>query len=194
MSIDYYDRNAATFIAGSVDADMSDTRARFLAHVKPRGTILDGGCGSGRDALAFKQAGYDVTAFDGSAALAGLASAHTGLAVRHMLFSQVEWRDAFDGIWTCASLLHVPRAELNNAMQRLARALRPGGAWFVSFKYGATERVADDGRYFNDMTEELLATAIAGTGLRISEMWTSRDVRPERAGNTWLGALATRDA
>lgn len=192
MSIAYYDRNAALFFDGSVSADMRDARARFLAHVPPGGAILDGGCGSGRDALAFKVAGYAVTAIDGSAEMVRLATAHAGIPVQHLHFDQITWRDRFDGIWTCASLLHVMRADLPAVMLRLARALKQGGVWYLSFKYGETERTSDGGRHFTDMTESLLTAAIEPTGLSLVEMWDSIDVRSSHAGQRWLAAIARR--
>ena len=104
MSIGYYDRQSDLFFAGSVWADMSATQARFLARLPTPAEILDGGCGSGRDALAFAEAGHRVTAFDGSVEMVRRAREHTGLPVLHMTFDQVDWIDRFDGIWTCASL------------------------------------------------------------------------------------------
>jgi SAM-dependent methyltransferase len=191
VSIDYYDCNSAAFFAGSVHADMRVDRARFLAFVEPGGAILDAGCGSGRDALAFKNDGYAVTAVDGSAAMVRLASEHTGLPVQHLRFDQIVWREAFDGIWTCASLLHVPRATLPDVMQRLAGALKPTGAWYMSFKYGNTERETNGGRRFTDMTEPLLTAAVLQTGLAVVDLWTSIDVRVSHAGQRWISAIAT---
>jgi SAM-dependent methyltransferase len=192
LTIEYYDRNGALFFAGSVSADMSVDRARFLKYVPAGGAILDGGCGSGRDTLAFKNAGYSVVAIDGSAEMVRRATAHTDLAVQHLHFDQIEWRDRFDGIWTCASLLHVPRADLPAALSRFARALRPGGVWYMSFKYGETERTSDGGRHFTDMTEPLLTAAIEQTGLSLLEMWSSTDVRTSHADQRWLSALCRR--
>jgi 2-polyprenyl-3-methyl-5-hydroxy-6-metoxy-1,4-benzoquinol methylase len=155
------------------------------------GSILDAGCGSGRDALAFSRAGYAVTAFDGSAKMVQLASEHSGLKVLRMAFADAAWIDAFDGIWSCASLLHVPRAELGAAMTRLAGALKPGGAWFMSFKYGEGERFATE-RHFTDMTETSIANAIGATGLHVADLWVSNDARPGRAGERWMNAIARR--
>lgn len=191
MSIGYYDRQGDVFFAGSVWADMSATRARFLAHLPSPAEILEGGCGSGRDALAFAQAGHQVTAFDGSAEMVRRAREHTGLPVIQMTFDQVDWLDRFDGIWTCASLLHVPRAELPDILGRLARALKPGGAWMASFKRGTTERQVED-RSFTDMTEEMLAEALTAHGLELAELWTEADVRPGRAEEHWVAAIAKR--
>src|ERR1700712_1494608 len=170
MSISYYDRNAANFFADTAHADLGDLHARFLKHVPPGGTILEAGCGAGRDALAFKTAGYAVTAFDGSAKMAELARTRSGLPVLHKRFDEVDWQDTFDGIWACASLLHVPRAELPDVMARLARALKPGGVFYLSFKYGAGDRHANE-RDFTDMDETLLAAAVAQTDLTLADLW-----------------------
>ena len=170
---------------------MSADRARFLAHIPKGGAILDAGCGSGRDTLAFKNAGYAVSAIDGSTEMVKLASAHTGIAVQHLRFDRVEWTGAFDGIWACASLLHVARADLPDAISRLARAVKPGGGFYLSFKFGSEERGTKE-RRFTDMNEELLTAEIARANLALLDMWQSLDVRPERAGERWLSAIARR--
>jgi SAM-dependent methyltransferase len=191
VAIEFYETNAARFFGDSVGADMSATRARVLAHVPKGGAILEAGCGSGRDALAFKNGGYDVTAFDGSVELGRLASEHTGLSVLHKQFAEVDWVDRFDGVWACASLLHVARRNLPDAVTRLARSLRPGGVFYMSFKYGDAERFTH-ARPFTDMTEPLLTTLIEQCDLSLIEMWTSEDVRPVRKGEIWLSAIAKR--
>jgi SAM-dependent methyltransferase len=192
LSIDYYDRNGARFFADSAYADLARTHSRFLAHVRDGGAILEAGCGSGRDALAFSKAGYAVTAFDGSARMVELARAHSGLPVVHMRFEDVVWHDTFDGIWSCASLLHVARSELPGVMARLADALKPGGAWFMSFKYGTTDRFANE-RYFTDMDEALVLDAIRVAGLDPVDIWISSDARPGREGERWTNAVARKD-
>ena len=64
-----------------------------------------------------------------------LAREHSGLPIIHLRFEDVVWRDTFDGIWSCASLLHVARDNLPAIMARLAAALKSGSAWFMSFKW-----------------------------------------------------------
>lgn len=187
MSIAYYDRNAEAFFRDTVAADVSSLRACFLAHVPPGGTVLDAGCGSGRDAAAFHAAGYQVTAFDGSAEMVRLAREHTGLPVQRMTFAEMSWEAAFDGIWASASLLHVPRPDLPAVIARFARALRPGGAWYVSMKHGTGERHVD-GRTFTDVTPDDLAHLVEAHGLEVAEAWESLDVRPDRQ-DRWLNAL-----
>jgi hypothetical protein len=118
-----------------------------------------------------------------------MARLYTNLPVIEMSFQDVNWDSAFHGIWACASLLHVPRVELPEVLARFAQALRASGVFYASFKYGSEER-AVDGRRFTDMTEAALGSLFRATGF--DEYWTTNDVRPERAKERWLNALAIR--
>lgn len=126
----FYDQRAASYAAASHDMDLRPLYARFLPHVRPGGLILDAGCGSGRDALAFRQAGFRVEAFDASPQMARQAALLLGQEVPVLCFEDVAWQERFDGIWACASLLHVAPADLPDVLRRLQRALRPGGVMF----------------------------------------------------------------
>jgi SAM-dependent methyltransferase len=119
---------------------MSPLYTRFLYWLPNSGHILDAGCGSGRDAFAFQKRGYQVAAFDASPTLAKFAATYCGLSVQVMRFQEINWLRRFDGIWACASLLHVPAAELPDVLIRMADALKPRGVLYASFKYGQGER------------------------------------------------------
>jgi 2-polyprenyl-3-methyl-5-hydroxy-6-metoxy-1,4-benzoquinol methylase len=120
-TIGYYDRYAASFAAQTAGLDLEPLYQRFLRHVRPGGRILDAGCGPGRDALAFAERGHEVVAFDASAAMILLASERVGhRAVVHLMrFQELNWQNEFDGIWACASLLHVPQTSLTGVATRL---------------------------------------------------------------------------
>ena len=185
----YYTNNVRTFVQDTLTVDMAPLYARFLPRIPTGGHILDAGCGSGRDARAFLDRGYCVTAFDASQRLASLASDHLGQPVQVLRFQDLDWVQAFDGIWACTSLLHVPEAQLPNALRRLARALRPGGVLYASFKYGSGER-EHHGRRFTDLDEAGLATLVNQIeGLSTLETWTTGDRRPGRESECWLNAL-----
>ena len=188
MTMDYYRQHAETFFSGTVDVDMASLYQPFVAGLPAQGRVLDAGCGSGRDSKAFIGLGYAVDAFDASPEMVAMASEHAGLAVRQMRFDEVDAVGRYNGIWCCASLLHVPSSELPDAMQRLARALKPGGIWYVSFKYGEGER-AKEGRRFTDLNEAGLSGLVASLdGIHIKTMWKTQDKRPDR-DETWLNAL-----
>ena len=188
MTMTYYQRNAQTFFDATVGVDMTSLYAPFLRLVAPGGCVLDAGCGSGRDAKAFSALGYQVEAFDASAEMVELAAAYTGLPVRQMTFNALEAVGRYDGIWSCASLLHLPQSELPEAMRRLARALKPGGVWYLSFKYGVSER-EKEGRHFTDLDEAGLQTLVSPLPqVSIVEQWTTQDKRPDRY-EVWLNAL-----
>ncbi len=188
----YYEQNAQAFVTQTVDVDMAAHRERFLAALPSDGTILDAGSGSGRDALAFAQAGYRVEAFDASPQMVAATQDLAGVPARIMRFETFTWEERFDGIWACASLLHVARADLAMALNRLAAALHPKGVIYASFKHG-TEQHEKDGRYFNDMTPALFASVLDATReLAQSAIWISEDCRPDRQGEAWLNVLIER--
>jgi 2-polyprenyl-3-methyl-5-hydroxy-6-metoxy-1,4-benzoquinol methylase len=123
LNDDYYQQHADTFFDDTVEVDMTPLYGRFLPLLADGAAILDAGCGSGRDALAFAMLGYSVTAFDASPALVALAENHSGRAVHCLRFQDITWQAQFDGIWACASLLHVPTAELPEVMDRSGDSL-----------------------------------------------------------------------
>ncbi|HDM78265.1 MAG TPA: class I SAM-dependent methyltransferase [Deltaproteobacteria bacterium] len=108
-------------------------------------------------------------------------------------FEEIETVDHYDGIWCCASLLHVPFSDLPETMIKLERALRPGGIWYISFKYGNVER-KEAGRHFTDLNEKSLKQLVAEMDhVNLQTMWITDDVHPKRSGK-WLNALLRKEA
>ena len=191
-TIQYYEDHAETFTANTINADIGDLRSRFQAHMPEGARILDFGCGSGRDTKAFLEEGYCVDAADGSEELCRSASEFTGVPVRHMLFQELSVKNQYDGIWACASILHLPKKELLEVFHRITAALKPGGVLYTSFKYGTFEGMRN-GRYFSDFTEETFSEFIKQIpDLDVFEQWTTQDVRPGRGEEQWLNILARR--
>ncbi len=189
MTIAYYDEHAEEFYANTVGANMEQFYAPFLALLPPGCRILDAGCGSGRDSLHFLACGYTVTAFDAAAALVRLSSRLLNQPVLHLTFQQVAFEEEFEGIWACASLLHVPRDEMDDVLRRLTRALTPGGILFASFKYGDGEGERN-GRFFNSYDEASFGALVARhPALEVVDVWKTEDVRGERTGEFWLDVL-----
>ncbi len=190
-TLGYYDSNAEAFVESTFDVGMEGLYQEFLPQVPEGGHILDAGCGSGRDALFFKQKGYRVSAFDGSKAITSLARQKTGLSVQQRSFSDVYESITYDGIWACASLLHLPLIEVPKAIERLWNALKPDGVFYMSFKVGQGER-DHDGRHFTDADESLAQQWIQNLKeYEACRMWRTDDQRPDR-DEQWLNILLTK--
>lgn len=136
----------------------------FLTKLAPSSRVLELGCGSGRDAQAFLDAGHMVDATDGSAAMAAQAEARLGQPVQVMRFDQLEAVGSYDAVWASASLLHVPRAGLRDVLWRIHRALRPGGLHYASYKAGGAEGRDTLGRYYNYLTAAEAVTLYQSVG------------------------------
>ena len=113
-TLEYYNENADKFILGTLNVDMMTIQKKFISYIPKGGKVLDLGCGSGRDSLFFKELGYDVTAIDGSAEMCIQAEKNIGQPVINMTFDKLDYEAEFDGIWACASLLHVPSRDISS--------------------------------------------------------------------------------
>lgn len=193
-TIQYYEEHAEEFTRNTLNADMESIRSRFLSYLPTGCRILDFGCGTGRDSKAFLDLGHAVTAIDGSEALCRIARSLTGLPVRCLDFRgyKPEEGEVYEGIWACASLLHLQKNELLPVMNVLSQALIPGGAFYVSFKYGSFEGERN-GRHFTDFTLEEFREFIKSIPeLSVAEYWVTGDVRPGRGDERWLNIVLQR--
>ena len=188
-TLDYYDQNAEGFAAGTLDVKFTAIQDRFLGYLVPGALILDFGCGSGRDSRYFLSRGYKVEACDGSEQMVKIAGKTAGIPVKQMLFDELEAVAKYDGIWACASILHLAWADLVVVMRKMVRAVKGEGVIYTSFKYGqfTGER---NGRFFTDLDEEGLARLLKEVGgLEVKELWITGDVRPGRGEEKWLNVL-----
>ena len=171
---------------------MSALYAPFLAHIPPGGRILDAGCGSGRDSRYFLQHGYRVEAFDSSIEMCRLASNLIGQTVVQKTFEEIDCTSAVDGVWACASLVHVRRDRMDAVLERFSSALKPSGAMFVSFKLRDGEW-EQDGRLFSGYNQNSLQELIKNhPSFVLCSIWTTNDMRPGRTNEKWLNALIRR--
>ncbi|MGV1833757.1 class I SAM-dependent methyltransferase [Rhizobium rhizogenes] len=158
----FYNVNAAVYAARKRNLPQSRFDA-FLAALPAGASILELGCGAGRDAAYMISRGFDVTPTDGSTELAKQAEALIGRPVQILRFESLDIEDAHDGVWAEASLLHAPRAALPDILDRIRRALKDGGIFHASFKAGEAEGHDTFGRYYNYPSAAWL-TALLGKG------------------------------
>ena len=192
LTLLYYEQNADAFIVSTITADMKEARERFLQFLPEKASILDFGCGSGRDTKVFLSRGFQVDACDGSGELCRRASEYTGIPVKHMLFQDLSAVNQYDGIWACASILHLKKEYLSDVLIKISAALKQGGILYTSFKYGTFEGVRG-GRYFTYFDEDQLNAFMKQIpDLRIFDTWITQDVRPGREEEKWINILARR--
>lgn len=189
QTLNYYDENAQAFVANTINADISANYAEFESRLHNGATILDFGCGSGRDTKYFHDKGYAVDAIDGSEELCKLASEYSGVPVKHKLFQELDEQDKYDGIWACSSILHLPKTELKDVFRKMLKAMKDGGVIYTSFKYSEFEGERN-GRYFTDFTEESFTEYISDlNNMLIEKSWITGDVRPGRGDEKWLNLI-----
>ncbi|MXP27375.1 methyltransferase domain-containing protein [Porphyrobacter algicida] len=163
----------------------------FLDRLAPGCTILELGCGGGRDTTRMIERGFVVDATDGSAAMAAKARERFGIAVRRMRFDELDAEADYDAVWANACLLHVARIDLPAVLGAIHRALKPGAWHFASYKLGDGEGRDLLGRLNNFPDRPWLEDAYRKASFTIVE---SEQFRGEGADGTlrdWL-ALAVR--
>lgn len=191
-TLDYYNTNAALFTENTINVEMSGLQNTFTEMLPTNGTILDLGCGTGRDSLSFSKAGFSVVSVDGSEEMCKVASKLLGHDIICSLFENYDTDISFDGIWACSSLLHVEKSNLAGIIGKYARMLKPEGIFYMSFKYGDFFG-EKNGRYFTDLNEEELAKIIENVPeLELIKSAITFDVRPERSSERWLNAFYRR--
>ena len=106
-----------------------------------------------------------------------------------LFYMEVDEREKYDGIWACASILHLPKKQLREVLKNMYAALKSKGWIYTSFKYGEFEGERN-GRYFTDFTIGTFKDFIHDMqGLKIEEHWITGDVRPGRGEEKWLNLL-----
>lgn len=173
--------------------ELGEARLRRFAELLPAGgQVLELGCGGGQDSEALLGLGLDVTPTDGSPELAAEAQKRLGRPVSVLLFEDLVAEAAFDGVWANACLLHVPRPALAGILARVHLALRPGGAFYASFKAGEADGRDRFGRYYNYPDADWLRTAYG------AERWSSLDIDEDLGGGydqeptRWLHVTAIK--
>ena len=150
LTLEHYNQRAEDFRDGTSDHDVSQNITALLRHIEsaPPFTILDFGCGPGRDLKAFAALGHVPIGLEGAARFVEMARADTGCEVWQQDFLKLDLPDArFDGVFANASLFHVPSVQLPNVLRQLHDTLKPGGVLFSSNPRGDNKEGWNRGRY-----------------------------------------------
>ncbi|HEX2552363.1 MAG TPA: class I SAM-dependent methyltransferase [Microvirga sp.] len=157
-TLGFYAAEAEAY-AGRGQAPLHERLSGFLAALPPGGAVLELGCGAGQDSAAMLARGFRVEPTDGTPEIAREAERRLGIPVRVLLFGDLDAREAYDGVWANACLLHVPRRDLPAILARIHAALKAGGVFYASYKAGSEEGRDRFGRYFNYPSPDWLRQA-----------------------------------
>ena len=180
-TLNYYDSNAYLYkelwlkeFSKNYNFDIPDI---FLSYLNKEDKILDLGCGVGRDSKYFIEKGYNVTSIDGSKEMCKIAKELIGLNVNQLNFLDINYTNEFDGIFACASLLHLSNEDLIIVLKKISNALKEKGILYISFKLGIENRI-DSGKFYNDMTEEKFLDLCGNIDkLKIIKTWISKQYK-----------------
>ena len=187
--MEFYDTNASLFIESWMSADMKGEYEEFEKLIKQGGSILDGGCGSGRDSLYFLQKGYDVTAFDPSDEMIKYASQFTGLSVKKLRWEDLADKDKYNAVWASASLYHVNRADMNAVFDKIADALKDNGILFASYR-DRPDDFEEGGRKFTSFDKNTFSKFVQENGkFDIISIKERKDSRKGKEDEIWLFAF-----
>ncbi len=185
---DYYQREAEDYFEATVRIDPTPFLSPLAGVLKNGATILDVGCGSGRDLRWLAERGFRPTGFERSPRLAALARQHAGCPVLEGDFETFDFSTlAFDALLLVGSLVHVGRDAFPVILRGILQALVPGGWVYLTVKEGTGKRTAPDGRVFTLWTAAELEEIFSSLDLRIVDF--SRSVSRLRTTDTWLGYL-----
>ena len=187
----YYDNNANSYFDATVNVDFSDSYNHFTTLLPEHARIIDMGCGSGRDVKAFCDMGFDAVGLDASDELASVAEEKLGIKVIRGDMSTWITDTPFDGIWCCASLLHLRDEEIQSFFDKLTNNLKPGGVIFISVKEGSGRFIDDKGRYMKLFTEKELEDLLTEEGINTIEHWKTSDTLG-RNDVSWLNYIGRK--
>lgn len=189
MMCNYYESNAELYAAETFSADMSKQYQRFLPLLKNGVKILDVGSGSGRDACYFQKQGYQVTALEPSKNLCReIRKVFSGEIVCSNI-QNYRPTERYDGIWACASLIHLQEEEILCFFKKIDMYLNDNGIVYASGKSGISTGEVEDGRFFLEFTEQLVEKILTvNKQLKLEQRWYTEDVSGRR-GFQWLNVV-----
>lgn len=145
-TINYYNENAEAYALSTRTIFPTDQLETFMTHLPAGSKVCDIGCGSGRDTIFLRKHGFVVTSIEPSIQLCKIVEARTGISPLCMTAQDINGIEEYEGMWACASLLHIPEEELPSVIDKIHGALKPNGVFYCSFKKGSGTVRDDNGR------------------------------------------------
>ncbi|MBY0353218.1 class I SAM-dependent methyltransferase [Candidatus Babeliales bacterium] len=184
QTIEFYDAKAQAWGQTHNDPAYFEPEFELYKELLERGKILELGSGTGRDAVQFLKSGYEYVGIDVSQGLLDFARTQcpTGTFLKKSLY-ELDFAPArFDGFWCAATLLHIPKTEIDKVLQSIKKTIKPGGIGFISLKEGNDELFEEHtGRTFFLYSQQEFSEILTRNGF-VVEHELKRSIAP----NSWL--------
>jgi SAM-dependent methyltransferase len=192
-TIDHYSKNPQGFWEGTKTHDVSQNINTLLKHIEGPGphTLLDFGCGPGRDLKTFKDLGHIAYGLEGCEDFCSMAREHSACEVFQQNFIDIDIDPNFyDGVFANASLFHVPKENLANLISRLHSSIKKDGILFSSNPRGSGEDL-DGTRYANFMEIDEYKKIVEDAGFKLVDHYYRPEGQPV-ARCPWLACVFRR--
>jgi SAM-dependent methyltransferase len=190
---DYYKDHFQVYHDRTFGVDPSSFLNTLTIHLESGNTVVDVGCGSGRDILWLKNRGYDVIGLERSSGLAGLARTHTACRIIEADFETYDFTKlAADALLLIGALVHLPRSKFSKVLQTICRALKKHGFLLITMKQGKGTVTDPDGRQFYLWQDEDLRNVFQSQNLSVADF--SRQPSKINPAETWLGYVLKKEA
>ena len=191
ITLAHYDQDADSYWQGTRDHDVSQNVEALLRHLhgKRPYTILDFGCGPGRDLVRFRELGHEAVGLDGAEQFVQMARDHSGCEILHQDFLALDLSSQrFDGVYANASLFHVPTQELLRVLKQLSSCLKTSGVLFSSNPHGSNWEGWSGNRYCCFLQHAEWRWFMAAAGFIELEYYYRPTGRP-RQRQPWLASI-----
>ena len=192
-TIAYYQANAPHYTLSFGQAPSRHLNA-FLDRLAPGASVLELGCGAGRDSARIAERGFTLDATDGTPAMVRKANERFGIATRVMRFDELDAEETYDAVWAHACLLHVARADLPGVLASVHAALRANGLHFANYKLGSAEGRDPLGRLTNLPDEEWLEETYRAAGFAILATQRYRGKGADGVQRDWYALTLRKEA
>ncbi|HCS16501.1 class I SAM-dependent methyltransferase [Qipengyuania flava] len=192
-TIAYYQANAPHYTLSFGQAPSRHLDA-FLDRLAPGASVLELGCGAGRDSARIAERGFALDATDGTPAMVHKANERFDIAARVMRFDELDAKETYDAVWAHACLLHVARADLPGVLASVHAALRENGLHFANYKLGIAEGRDPLGRLTNLPDEEWLEQTYRAAGFAILATQRYRGKGADGIQRDWYALTLRKEA